>query len=130
MKKKIKGAALVTGAAKRIGQELAVHLAKQGYHIALHYNSSKAQAMHTARQIHALGVRCELFAADLGVEQEVFVLFNQVAKAFPSLSLLVNSASIFVPNEFGSKDLSLFKAHWDINFKAPYILSCAFAEHF
>lgn len=117
---------LVTGAAKRLGQAVALHLADKGYHIALHYNSSKSEAMKTARQIYDKGVRCELFAADLGDEAEVRSLLPAVYKAFGSLFVLINSASIFIPNEFGDQDMSLFKKHWQINYQAPYMLSCAF----
>jgi len=119
---------LVTGAAKRIGRQLVLHLAQEGYQIALHYNSSKAEAMSTAQSIYKLGVRCELFACDLADEAQTLKLIPQVYKAFPNLNLLVNNASIFIPNQFGAADLTLFKTHWDINFKAPYILTCAFAR--
>ncbi len=125
---KNKPTALVTGGAKRIGREIALYLAGQGYNIALHYNNSKAEAMNTAQAIYKMGVRCELFACDLADEAQVIKLMPSVYKAFPNISLLVNSASIFVPNSLGAQDLSLYKAHWDINFKAPYILSCEFAR--
>ncbi len=126
--KKSKGTALVTGAAKRIGREVALHLAAQGHNIALHYNSSKAEAMATAQAIYKTGARCELFACDLADEAAVRQLIPQVRKAFPNFNLLVNSASIFIPNKLGAQDLSLYKAHWDINFKAPYVLSCEFSR--
>jgi len=128
MSSKIKGTVLVTGAAKRIGREVALHLAREGYQIALHYHSSKAEAMSTAHAIYKTGVRCELFCCDLADEAQTLKLVPQVFKAFPNLNLLVNSASIFIPNQFGAADLKLFKTHWDINYKAPYILSCAFAR--
>jgi pteridine reductase len=119
-------AVLITGGAKRLGHAMALHLADQGYDIALHYHRSKAEAMHTAKTIDQKGVRCELFACDLADEKAVLALLPTVYKAFQGLRVLINSASIFIPNEFGDQDLNLFKAHWDINFKAPYILSCAF----
>ena len=120
--------AIITGAARRLGQAVALHLADQGYNIALHYNTSKAEAMRTAQAIYKKGVRCELFSCDLADEAAVMGLLPNVRKAFPGLNVLVNSASMFVPNRFGDQDLTLFKAHWDINFKAPYILSCAFSR--
>lgn len=126
--KKLKGTALVTGAAKRIGREAALHLAKAGYGIALHYHRSKPQAMATAQDIFKTGARCELFCCDLADEAQTLQLVPQVMKAFGNLNVLVNSASIFIPNKFGAADLTLFKAHWDVNFKAPYILTCAFAR--
>jgi pteridine reductase len=125
---KVKGTALVTGAAKRIGREVALHLAREGYQIALHYYSSKPEAMSTAQAIYKTGVRCELFCCDLSNEALTLKLIPQVYKAFPNLNLLINSASIFIPNQFGAADLTLFKTHWDINFKAPYILSSEFAR--
>ncbi len=128
MVKKNKGTALVTGGAKRLGHAAALHLAGQGYNIALHYNTSKPEAIKTAQTLHKMGVRCELFDCDLGDEGGVSKLVPDVKKAMPDLNLLINSASIFIPNTFGDQDLKLFKAHWDINFKAPYILSCAFSR--
>ena len=128
MTSKIKGAALVTGAAKRIGRQVALHLAQEGYAIALHYHRSKSDAMSTAQAIYKTGARCELFCCDLADEGQTLKLVAQAVKAFPNLNVLVNSASIFIPNRFGAVDLSLFKTHWDINFKAPYILTCEFAR--
>jgi pteridine reductase len=127
MKKNL-GTALVTGAAKRLGQAVALYLADQGYSIALHYNTSKAEAMKTAALLYKKNVRCELFRCDLGDAKETGRLIADVHKALPNFNVLVNSASIFVPNTFGAQDLSLFEAHWNINFKAPYILSCEFAR--
>jgi NAD(P)-dependent dehydrogenase (short-subunit alcohol dehydrogenase family) len=127
MPPKVKGTVLVTGAAKRIGRQVALHLARQGYQIALHYHHSKPEAMSTAREIYRIGVRCELFSCDLADEAQTLKLIPQVFKAFPNLNLLVNSASIFIPSQFGA-DLTLFKTHWDINFKAPYILTSEFAR--
>jgi len=118
----------VTGAAKRIGRQVALHLAEQGYQIALHYHHSKVEAMTTAQAIYKTGERCELFCCDLSDEAQTLKLIPQVFKAFPNLNLLINSASIFIPNQFGTTDLTLFKTHWDINFKAPYILTCDFAR--
>lgn len=128
MKQKIKGTALVTGAGKRLGRQIALALASQGYNIALHYNNSKAQAMTTAREIDKAQVRCELFNCDLSDLKATAALVSKVHKAFSDLNVLVNSASIFIPNKFGAQNLNLFEALWDINFRAPYILSCEFSR--
>jgi NAD(P)-dependent dehydrogenase (short-subunit alcohol dehydrogenase family) len=128
MLSKIKKTALVTGGAKRLGHNIVIHLAAQGYNIALHYHTSKAEAMKTAQLLYKKGVRCELFSCDLADAKQAGRLVTDVYKAFPDLKLLINSASVFIPNEFGAQDLSLYEAHWNINFKAPYILSCEFAR--
>ncbi len=122
------GTALVTGSAKRLGQAMVLHLARQGYNIALHYHSSKADAMKTAQAIYKTGVRCELFCCDLADETQTQQLIPKVYKAFNDFNLLVNSASTFVPSRLQASDLTLFHAHWNTNFKAPYILSCEFAR--
>lgn len=127
-KKTSRGTVLVTGAAKRLGRAIALHLADQGYGIALHYNASKKEAMQTASLIYSKNVPCELFCCDLGDPKAAAGLIAQVKASFKDFNLLVNSASIFIPNRFGADDMRLFEAHWAINFKAPYILSCEFAR--
>jgi len=97
MSRRVLQTALVTGAGKRLGRAVALHLAEQGYNIAIHYHGSKPEAMSTAQAIYKKGVRCELFSADLSDERSVSELLPKVYKAFPNLSLLINSASIFVP---------------------------------
>lgn len=125
-KKKNAGTALVTGAARRIGRAIALELASLGYSIALHYHHSKEQAEVSAAEIRQKGVRCELFSCDLSDETQTSNLTAKVFKKFPSLNLLVNSASLFERSEFAVKDLKLFNDHFAINLKAPFILSCDF----
>jgi pteridine reductase len=126
MKKTKNQAVLITGGAKRLGQAMALHLASQGFDIALHYYHSKQDAIKTAQLIYKKGVRCELFQADLVNEADVKNLLPIVYKAFKNLTVLINNASIFIPNEFDDQDLTLFKHHWQMNYQAPYVLSCAF----
>ena len=125
---KSKGTALITGAAQRLGQAGALYLANQDYNIAVHYHTSKPEAMKTAEMIYKTGVRCKLFRCDLTDEQQTLQLIPKVHKAFSNLNLLINSASIFIPSMLQARDLTLFHAHWNTNFKAPYILSCEFAK--
>ena len=79
-KVKSKGTALVTGGAKRIGKAICLDLACSGYDIALHYNQSKVQAQKTAREIRALGRKCETFMCDLSDKAEAGELINDVFK--------------------------------------------------
>ncbi|MCH9023326.1 MAG: SDR family NAD(P)-dependent oxidoreductase, partial [Planctomycetes bacterium] len=58
-------AALVTGAAVRIGKAIALDLAEMGYSIALHCHRSRAEAKKLCRNIETLGAACEIFQADL-----------------------------------------------------------------
>src|SRR5271168_5060940 len=62
---------LVTGAAQRIGRALALGFAAQGWDVAVHYGSSRVEALATVADIHALGRRACALHADLAVEEAV-----------------------------------------------------------
>ena len=125
---KIKKAALVTGAAKRIGQAMAITLAKRGYDIALHYHSSYPNVQKTAQLIKRHNVQCRLFSCDLSQESSTQKLISDVKNEFGHLNLLINSASIFIPSVFDGQNLNLFNKHFNINLKAPFILMSEFAR--
>ena len=72
--------ALVTGGAIRIGKEISLALAKEGYDIALHYNSSEKEAKETAATIESLGRKCSLYKEDLLQIQNIEGLVNKVAE--------------------------------------------------
>jgi len=59
------GTALITGAAKRIGKEIAITLAREGYHIALHCRNSLEEAQATSNEIRSMGVDCKIYQLKL-----------------------------------------------------------------
>lgn len=85
----------MTGAAKRLGREIALQFARQGWNVAVHYGRSGQEATETVQEIKSLGVKAQAFQADLADEVSTNNLFKAVSTAFPNLSCLVNSASIF-----------------------------------
>ena len=129
MKKKIipKGAALVTGGAKRIGKAIALALAEEGYDIALHYHYSSQEAKSVKEQIEQIGSACELFSCDLADIYQTSTLIKEVYKYFPDLNILVNSASIFEESSLLTGRLESLEEHLTVNFKTPFILSRDFA---
>ena len=56
---------LVTGAAKRLGRAIALHLGESGWSVAVHYNSSQADAEETVAALHEKGVHAAALNADL-----------------------------------------------------------------
>jgi len=125
-------AVLVTGAAKRLGREIALEFARQGWDIAIHYGRSAPEAKQTVTDILALGVKALAFQADLSNEVEAKELFIAVAKAFPNLGCIINSASIFEYDRANSDAPLSGKnvlAHMQVNLTAPIILSQMFFEH-
>jgi NAD(P)-dependent dehydrogenase (short-subunit alcohol dehydrogenase family) len=96
--------AIVTGAAKRIGREIVLHLASKGYDIILHYNSSEKEANETANKIKELGVHVELCKADLSCFVGVEKLIS-FCRQFP-ISVLINNASVFENDSILSENIA------------------------
>ena len=113
--------ALVTGGAIRIGKSIALALAGEGCHIALHYGHSRAEALKTAAQIRALGVQCTLHPADLAKAPAVLKLGRQALKA--GCTLLINSASIFPKVPLEKITPADFDLPYAVNLRAPGLLT-------
>src|SRR5207245_10857919 len=82
----------VTGAGRRVGQAIAVGLARAGCDVAVHYRGSAAGAGETGERIRAAGRRAELVQADLRDAAAARALADQAARALGGLHILVNSA--------------------------------------
>lgn len=121
-------AALVTGGAIRLGRAIAQSLARMDFDIALHYHQSEKAAEELAGQLNDLGVKCQLFGADLSRQDEMLGLIGQVKEAFGQLSLLVNSASIFEKGGLAETETEFYDRHFALNLKAPFFLSRDFAR--
>ena len=120
--------AIITGAAKRVGRAIALHLAGEGYNIALHYNRSAEAAKQTQQEIQQQGVRCHLFQADLSQQSQYVALIENIAEAFDSVDVLINSASTFARKPLAETTPDFFHTHFTINFIAPYFLIQHFAR--
>lgn len=125
----MRGTALVTGGARRIGREIAEALANEGYNIALHYNTSEREAKEVARKIESIGRVCHLFPCDFTKMDEVFRLIPSVFEVFPDCALLVNNAAVFERGRLMNTDEESFDHQFTINFKVPFFLSRDFARH-
>ncbi len=129
-KSKNLGAALVTGAAKRIGREIALTLASQGYDIAISYKKSAVEAKKLVQEIQKnFGVKCEIFCSDLSQENAAKKLAAEVLKKFPQLNLLVNNASVFSKSKFLAAPDNELMDNLNIHFISPLILAKEFAKN-
>jgi NAD(P)-dependent dehydrogenase (short-subunit alcohol dehydrogenase family) len=122
------GAALVTGAGRRIGAQLARTLAGRGYPVAIHYRSSAAEAEAVADEIERGGVRAAPLQADLDDPAQLEGLMAAAHAALGPVTVLVNSAAVFEHDR--AADFSL--ARWDrqlaTNLRAPVVLTREFAR--
>jgi NAD(P)-dependent dehydrogenase (short-subunit alcohol dehydrogenase family) len=124
---KMPRAALVTGAARRIGRTLATALAEDGWAVAVHCRSSREEAASLVAEITAKGGRAAAFTADLSVEEEVQRLVPEIVSTLGPLGCLVNNASLFENDTVRSATRESWDAHLATNLRAPFVLSQAFA---
>jgi NAD(P)-dependent dehydrogenase (short-subunit alcohol dehydrogenase family) len=118
--------ALITGGARRIGAAIARALAREGYALVLHANRSRAEAEKLAAEIEAAGGRARVVLADLADRAAVDGLIAAAA-AFGPLTLLVNNAGEFEPDEIGTLQRDGFERTMAVNLAAPLFLAKAFA---
>jgi NAD(P)-dependent dehydrogenase (short-subunit alcohol dehydrogenase family) len=119
--------ALVTGAGDRIGRALARRLAAEGWAVVVHYRASADKAKAVAAEIEAAGGRAALLQADLADRRQRADVIKRAAGFFGPLTLLVNNASIFVPDAVTDLDETLWDAHFAIHAEAPMFLARDFA---
>jgi pteridine reductase len=115
--------AIVTGAAHRLGRDLALSLAHLGYEIFLHCYESREEAIRTKEEILSLGVRAEVFQSDLRDPAEVNHLFQAVDSFDGQLHVLVNSAAVMNPEDLLAVSVDDFDSEISLNLRAP--LLCA-----
>jgi 3-oxoacyl-[acyl-carrier protein] reductase len=88
-------AALVTGASRGIGKEIALELARNGCRVAMnYYNDPPLVVDATVAELRALGAEVLPIQADVRSSQQVTVMFEQVIARFGRLNLLVNNAGV------------------------------------
>lgn len=122
-----KGAALVTGASRRIGRVIVLALARRGHDIAIHHRSSAEDAEALAAEVRSLGRRAAILAADLTKEAEVRDLLPAAVETLGPLSVLVNNASVFEDDRVGALSRDTWDKHLETNLRAPLVLIEAFA---
>jgi pteridine reductase len=116
-------AALVTGAAHRVGRALALALAREGADIALHYHRSAEAADRTAREVEALGRRAVTLQADLGDVTEAEGLADRAVRELGRLDVLVNSASLFESSPLLDVDAEAWDRVMAVNLRAPFLIT-------
>ncbi len=121
-------AALVTGAARRIGRAVCLALAQDGWALGLHYNRSAAEAESLADEVAALGGRAVTLQADLAVEADAAGLVPRAVEAIGPLGCLVNNASTFELDLAETATRETWDTHLEPNLRAPFVLSQAFAR--
>ena len=122
-----RGVALVTGAARRIGREICLTLARAGFDVAIHHHASGEDARTLAEAVAGLGRRACLLQADLTDEAKVRALVPAAVEALGPVTVLVNNASVFEDDRVGGLTRDSWDRHIETNLRAPLVLAEAFA---
>ena len=120
---------LVTGAAKRLGREIALALAAGGWRVAVHYRNSEQDAIKTVADCAHKSGASAIFDADLGDESAVRALLPRVIAHFGQVDAVVNSASAFEQDDAASFSYESLGKHLMSNTGAPIVLAQAVHAH-
>src|SRR5947207_4340103 len=107
--------ALVTGASKGIGAEIAKALASEGAAVIVNYSSSKGAADRVVSDVQGAGGKAVAIQADVSRPSDIPRLFAETKRAFGRLDILVNNAGIY---EFGAIEAitpEAFHKQFDLN---------------
>ncbi|RKF19318.1 SDR family oxidoreductase [Altericroceibacterium spongiae] len=115
-------AVLITGAGKRIGAAIARHFGENGWHVVIHCHHSHGAAETLAGALpSAETVRCDLAQSGAGVK-----MIEELATRLPDWRVLINSASIFPPDDVTGLSSKVFAETMQVNAKAPVRMAQAF----
>lgn len=117
--------ALVTGAAKRVGKEIALELAKSGAHVVITYRTSETEAAKTVSQIKRLGVKSAAYYADVSSSEDIENAVQKIYRQFRRVDILVNNAANFLKVPFTDLTEKDFDDSINTNLKGPYLFSIA-----
>src|SRR6185369_3406857 len=123
-----RGAALITGGAKRIGRALVIAAADAGFDVAIHVRSVDDEAETAAAEVRARGRKATILACDLRKESTTVALVGEAEAELGPITLLVNSASVFDEDAFSDMNRASWDAHMETNLRAPLVLAQTFAR--
>ena len=112
--------ALVTGGAKNLGKAIAVNLAKQGFNIAIHYNTSEKEAEISLKEIKKYSDGF-LIQGDLTDPKKVDLIFQKIEKSIGKVDILVNLIGSFIFTPIDKTGLLKFKDVIETNLYSTFL---------
>src|SRR6266403_2838092 len=116
MAKRLEGkVAVVTGASKGIGAEIAKQYAAEGASVVVNYASSKTGADAVVNQITKSGGKAVAVQGDVAKQADIEKLLAETKKAFGKLDILVNNAGVYEFSPLENVTPEHFHKLYDIN---------------
>ncbi|MGM7635874.1 3-oxoacyl-[acyl-carrier-protein] reductase [Bacillus sp. Hm123] len=117
--------ALVTGASRGIGREIALELARQGADVVVNYSGSEAKANEVVEEIKALGRQAIAVQCNVSNAESVQEMVNETIETFEKIDILINNAGITRDNLL----MRMKEQEWDdvidINLKGVFLCTKA-----
>ena len=120
--------ALVTGASRGIGRQIAISMAREGALVIVNYNGSKERAKETVNQIQENGGKAEAIGCNVADFNSCKEMLEDVISRYGRLDILVNNAGFGDFGEFTNTDLDKELNMMDVNIKAVHILTKLFLQ--
>ena len=112
----------------RVGRSIALDLAASGRAVAVHYNTSGDAAAEVVERITENGGKAAAVQANLMDDEAARALISRAVEGIGPLTSLINNASVFEDDTAETVSRDLWDAHMQVNLRAPFVLSQAFAE--
>jgi NAD(P)-dependent dehydrogenase (short-subunit alcohol dehydrogenase family) len=122
------GAALITGAGKRLGRAMALALAQDGYDLGIHVHTSLQAGHDMADKARATGVKAAVLQANLANREAVNTLVHDAMAELGPLGVLINNASVFDDDRWDTVSDESWDEHMQVNLHTPFLLAQNFAH--
>ncbi len=120
---------IVTGAAKRIGREIALTFARAGANIAITYSTSQKDAEDTVRELAALDVEALAVRCEMRDPADVTQTVGAVVEEFGRLDILVNNAGRFESADLEDITVEAWDRMFETNTRGPFLMAQAAHPH-
>lgn len=121
-------AALVTGAGRGIGREIALRLAKDGARLIVHYGRSEAGAKEIVASIEAAGGEAVAYRADIARLAEVRAMFEEIDKVPGHIDIVVNNAAVSSAGPLQQLDPQQLEWMLGVNLRGPLFVASEAAK--
>lgn len=113
---------LITGGARNVGSEMAIHLAEEGHNILVHYNTSEASAQQVVKECRERGVKAEMIQGDFSTKKGVELFIHQLLTRFPDIQVLINNVGNYLYRSALYTDVGEWEEMFQSNLFVPIAL--------
>lgn len=114
--------AIVTGASRGIGREIAKELALKGIKVVANYNNSEEKALELKEELKEKGADIDIFKADVSKTDECKELVDFTIQKYGKVDILINNAGISITNEFTKISMGEWEKTLNVNLNSVFFM--------